>query len=211
MRVLVFGASITQGFWDTQGGWVERLRNYYDKRQLQDLFKNKEPTIFNQGISGDKTTNIISRMANEIEARKWHGEELALVIEIGTNDSYEKNGQFFSSPEEYKERLRQITAIAKKHSNRVMFVGLPSCDEKQTTPAGWDNIYWRNDRLKLFNDCVADICKHEGLPFVPVFEEFEQRSANGEKLFEDGLHPNDAGHQLIFELVRPELDKLLRV
>jgi lysophospholipase L1-like esterase len=25
----------------------------------------------------------------------------------------------------------------------------------------------------------------------------------------DGLHPNDAGHQLIFELVRPELDKLL--
>lgn len=31
MRVLVFGDSITQGFWDTEGGWVERLRKYYDQ------------------------------------------------------------------------------------------------------------------------------------------------------------------------------------
>jgi len=37
----------------------------------------------------------------------------------------------------------------------------------------------------------------------------QEKIASGHRLFDDGLHPNDAGHELIFELVQPELDKLL--
>lgn len=37
VRVLVFGDSITQGFWGTRGGWVDKLRQHYDELQLQDF------------------------------------------------------------------------------------------------------------------------------------------------------------------------------
>lgn len=46
MRVLVFGDSITQGYWDTEGGWVKRIRSHYDLLQITDLNGRDEPTIF---------------------------------------------------------------------------------------------------------------------------------------------------------------------
>ena len=56
---------------------------------------------------------------------------------------------------------------------------------------------------------VQKVAAEQKLPFVPVFETFQAKMAAGENLLADGLHPNDAGHELIFQLVRPELDKLL--
>src|SRR6266446_3620690 len=114
MRALVFGASITQGFWDTEGGWVNRLRRHYDSQVIKGLHPEENyPTVFNLGISGDSTKGVLKRFNNEAKARVWPGEE------------------------------------------------------------------------------------------------FKSRFEAGEDLFADGLHPSDAGHELIFQLVCPELDKLL--
>jgi lysophospholipase L1-like esterase len=54
-------------------------------------------------------------------------------------------------------------------------------------------------------EAAAQACaQRAGVSFVPVFAHFGAgMSAH------DGLHPNDAGHQLIYELVRPALDRLL--
>jgi lysophospholipase L1-like esterase len=49
VRVLVFGDSIAQGFWDSEGGWVERLRKHYNSLALEDLKSNQQPEIFNLG------------------------------------------------------------------------------------------------------------------------------------------------------------------
>lgn len=68
MRVLVFGASITQGYWDTQGGWVQRLRTHYDKKQIADLTKDN-PSVFNLGVSADTTKDILERFEAETKAR----------------------------------------------------------------------------------------------------------------------------------------------
>ena len=34
--LLVFGDSITYGAWDLEGGWVQRLRSFIDKKNLTD-------------------------------------------------------------------------------------------------------------------------------------------------------------------------------
>lgn len=60
MRILIFGDSITQGFWDTNGGWVDKLRKHYDELQLQDFDKNP-PTVFNLSIDADTSQNILQR------------------------------------------------------------------------------------------------------------------------------------------------------
>ena|ERR1035437_8856757 len=86
MRVLIFGDSITQGFWDTSGGWVNRLRNHYDEVQVQDLDKDI-PTIFNLSIDGDTSQNILNRIKFETQARIWQENLPTVIVQIGINDS----------------------------------------------------------------------------------------------------------------------------
>jgi lysophospholipase L1-like esterase len=44
------------------------------------------------------------------------------------------------------------------------------------------------------------------LPYINIFNLF---TGQGNKFLLDGLHPNTQGHKLIYEKVKPELDKLL--
>jgi lysophospholipase L1-like esterase len=210
MRVLVFGASITQGFWDLEGGWVARLRKYYDERQFEDLRSNDEPTIFNLGISGDNTHRLLRRFKNEIAARVIPGSKPAIIISIGTNNALIKSdGKNQSEPGEYTQDLRKIIDIAREFSDKIMFVELLPCDEKLTRPVFWQNITYANDRLELFNKAMRQLATEQRISYVPMFEEFQKRLEAGEKLLADGLHPNNDGHKLMFELIQPELDKLL--
>lgn len=83
MRVLVFGDSITRGYWDTNGGWVERIRKHYDLLQASNLEGRDEPTIFNLGIGTDNSKNILARIESETIARTSHGDLPVVGVQIG--------------------------------------------------------------------------------------------------------------------------------
>ncbi|HSW79086.1 MAG TPA: GDSL-type esterase/lipase family protein [Candidatus Babeliales bacterium] len=210
MRVLVFGDSITQGFWDTEGGWVARLRKHYDKLQIQDLKNRDEPTVFNLGISGGNSKTILALFNNEVAARK-NSENLAIMISTGVNDScIEKQGRLHStSPNDYLANLQELAEKAKKYSSRVIFVGLVACDEKQTTPVFWRDIHYTNKHIAGYEEVMAKVAEEQKISFIPVHAEFKKHLDAGEKLLADGLHPNNDGHELVFELVRPAVDKIL--
>lgn len=209
MRVLVFGDSITQGFWDTEGGWVARLRKYYDTKQLEDLRNRNEPTIFNLGISGGTSKTILSRFDAETQARS-KGETMVFVFSTGVNDSSREGpDKYRSTTEEYANNLQELVAKAKNYSNKILFVGLVAGDEKQTMPVFWRDIYYFNERVKVFEDIMGKVASKNDVVFVPVFEAFKKHLDTGEYLLADGLHPNNEDHELIFRLVRPALDKLI--
>jgi len=211
MRVLVFGASITQGFWDTEGGWVNRIRRHYDTEIVKDLHKEEDyPTIFNLGISGDTTTGLLKRLENETKARQWSSEELVFIFSIGTNNAVvEVNGKEWSTPELYRRELLAILQKAKEFSNKILFVGLASCEEDKTTPVFWADIHYTNSKIFEFEKVMREVAKENHIPHVPIFEALQGKINAGEKVFADGLHPNNAGHELIYQLVKPELDKLI--
>jgi lysophospholipase L1-like esterase len=208
MRVMVFGASVTQGFYDTKGGWVARLWEYYTKRLLDG---GKDITIFNLGISGDGSDRLVKRFENETIARKFPGEEFSFVFSIGTNNSwFRSDGSPASTPENYADDVRNLINSARRFSSIIMFLGIGPCDETRAHPVPWNkDIFFTNERLKLFDQTLANICREEQVEYLPIFEPLKKRLDAGEDIYEDGLHPNDAGHQLIFELVRPALDELL--
>lgn len=211
MRVLVFGDSIIQGFWDSEGGWVARLRKHYDGRQLEDLRNRDEPTIFNLGISGGTSKTILARFDAETEARS-NSEAMAFVFSTGLNDAYREGpDKYKSTPEEYANNLRELVIRAKKYSDKILFVGLVTADEQQTKPVFWRDIYYFNERIAMFEDEMKKVATESDTKFMPIFEAFKKRLGSGEDLLADGLHPNEAGHQFIFELVWPELDKLLKI
>lgn len=210
MRVLVFGASTAQGFWDSEGGWPNRLIKHYQQLQVENT-DVEQPRVMNLGVSGDSTTDLLKRLEPEIEARK-NDKGLTIIIQIGTNNAAVRNGQPVSSTEIYQADMLELVASARKYSNKILLVGLPSVNEAKTTPVAWADWLVTNDSIAKYEDVMRRVAEQQKLSFVPVHAEFMQVSKNGKNLAShDGLHPNDDGHALIAELVCPKLDLLLKL
>jgi lysophospholipase L1-like esterase len=106
--------------------------------------------------------------------------------------------------------LQQIINTAKKYSDKILVVGFPGVDEAKTNPIAWADMNFKNDAIFTYEKAAQETCRQLNVPFIPLHQTFMSKAAQGQVLqAPDGLHPNDEGHQLIFELVRPELAKLL--
>lgn len=209
MRVLVFGASITQGFWDTEGGWVARLRRHYDELELKEM-QDKQPTIFNLGISGDTSSDLLKRFDAEASARLRTGTKSgAIIFFIGTNNAYIEGSNEWLGVDPYRRDLESLLKKARVFTDKIMLVELPPCEEQKTTPVSWRDIYYTNERISKVNEVIAHLGENNSLSVVKTFDKIVREMKNGKELYVDGLHPNNEGHQIICELVRPELDKLL--
>ncbi len=209
MRVLVFGASSTEGFWDSEGGWVARLRRYHDLKKITEP-SQETAWVSNLGISGDTVDDILGRFDNEVKVRLKESANCAIVISIGGNDSSLYAGKEKINFEQYVKSSELLIEKAREYSSRILFVGQTICDEKITTPVPWGDIYVTNERRVLYENGLKNVCVRHKIPFIDIFEPFMNETQKGKELLFDGVHPNNDGHQLIFELVQPELDKLLR-
>jgi lysophospholipase L1-like esterase len=201
MRVLVFGASTVQGFWDSKGGWADRLKRYYYGLQIAD-HSAYPPRIFNLGILADSTKEILRRFDVEAEARVGDNGS-AFIIQVGTNNAVEQNGKMHSTPEEYADGLEQLVKKCYKHSKKILIVGLPAVIESKTNPVPWVDFYYKNHNIKKIEEAAQSVAKKNKLDFVAIHEIFTEQMSQGRELMAwDGLHPSDEGHKLIFELVR---------
>ncbi len=209
MRVLVFGDSITQGFWDPEGGWVNAIRKYYDLQNISGEDKDA-PTIFNLGVSGDTSTDILARFQSDTENRKWPGEEFAIVFSVGVNDSYIKSGKNIMDTGQYLQNLSKLLELAHKYTNKVVFIGLTPCVEERTNPVAWDKeITYSYSRLESFNDELRSFCIESKVDFIDILKPMTEKQTQTE-LLPDGVHPNNEGHKFIAELVQPQLDSILK-
>ena len=205
MRVLVFGASTVQGYWDSQGGWADRLKRHYDEIQFEDLSKDV-PHVMNLGISGEGTAGLLERIGSECEARQ-NQKGTAVIISTGGNNAAIAKNKPARPAEQFKAEMRQIVKTARQYTDKIMLVGLPAVDESKTTPVAWVGLDFRNDRMAEFEAAAGELADEQGLAFVPIHKTMLAKGVGLNAA--DGLHPNDAGHQLIFELVLPVLDELL--
>jgi lysophospholipase L1-like esterase len=206
MRVLVFGDSIVYGKYDSQGGWVDRLKTVYADRQLADPGEDT-PSVYNLGVEGETTRRLTARLPREVVTRRNHWEDetdFAFVFAIGINDSLiTDNGDFFSSPEQYRHDLYELYDTAKLFCRKLLFVGLTPVEDDNPR-----NQYYRSARVWEFEQVLRDVAREKSLPMVRLFERFDHGKEE-EFLYANGLHPNDEGHRLIYDAVEPELQKLL--
>lgn len=208
MRVLIFGDSITQGFWDIDGGWAGRLRKYYDEIQLRDLDKDM-PTIFNLSIDGNTSQDILQRIESETRARIWRENLPIVIVQIGNNDSLIENNAPWIPIDNYRANLVAIIEKLRPISSQIIFVGLSACDDAKTMPVAWGGYYYSNVRIKSYEDQMRAVAEAQNIPFIPVFDPFVEEIKSGQGLLSDGLHPNGKGHQVIFDIVQPGLRSFL--
>ncbi len=190
MNILVFGDSIAWGAYDPeQGGWVTRLRNYFEEQE-------NDIDVYNLGIPGETTTDLLERI--EVEAKPR--EPNLIIFAIGINDAQfiKSTNDLRISINEFQQNLAKLLSIAKKFTDKIVFVGLTTVDESKTIPCQWkhDRSYF-NKNIRRFDEAIGKFCENNRLKFVLMNDVLRNDD------LVDGLHPNTQGHTKIFNRIKP--------
>lgn len=208
MRILLFGDSIAQGYYDTEnGGWANLLATALMRRKARQTDVPAE--FFNLAVSGNFTKHVLARLEQEAKSRVWGDEPMLFIFAVGINDAHLDNGQAVSTPELYGQELEKLYRIAKKLSDTMIFVGLSPVLEAETRPwlfnSGTHSLAWDNSRIRLFDNVLQDFTQRYSLTYVPLFDGMLQQMSAGTSLMMDGLHPNTAGHAYMFGQIQKYL------
>ena len=197
-NICIFGDSITYGAWDIEGGWADRLRRSLHAQTLQSRFAEYY-WVYNLGIPGDTSDDLLERYRVECEAR----EPNSIIFAIGSNDSSCMVGAIENRVpiERYRTNMLKLLRDTKKRADRVVCVGLTPVDEKHTTP--FDGVCtFSNEQVKLYDTELKNVCIEENILMVDVWSLF-----NPVNDLSDGLHPNDRGHKKIHDAVKMFLEE----
>lgn len=180
----VFGNSIVVGSDDREaGGWVARLR--------LDLNARGKIGVYNLGVDGDRTEQLLQRLAGEAAARNAS----VIVISIGAND-LGWHGTSGTDIALFRERYDHILSEAEQFTRRILVLGLLNVDE------GNDSHGVRNDQVRAFNGVVEELARRHGAEFMSLYGLLSPTD------FVDGLHPNASGHAKLAPLIGQELARL---
>ncbi len=199
IRIGVWGASTTYGSGDKEaGGWVNRLRLYFDNK-----FKEYERIdVHNCGIGGGTYAHLIDRFSVEAKHRRPN----VVVFGGGGNDyvTLEKGGKPVVGVDEFRENLKKLVEMAREWTDKIVFVGQAHMDESKTCPVSWNDIYYKNEYVDLYNSVIKEFCETEGLVYVSLDEVLDI-----ERDYEDGAHPNSGGHEKMFKRILPFVEKII--
>lgn len=206
-NLFIFGDSITWGAFDRErGGWAQRLRTHLEKTL---------PKVYCSilGIPGDTVTGLAKRFAQETKPRFEADEENYFIFAFGANDSvYIPSTKTFQvSKEDFVSHFEEVLKQAQKDFDARAIVLLnitPAIEKTVNERYGEKDKRRYNNYVEEYNMLINEMGKKHKLPVIDVYSVYTK---NGyDNLFDlDGLHPNEEGHQLIFEAVKPVIEKLL--
>jgi len=200
MHILIFGDSITYGAWDGEGGWVNRLRVFLDRVQME---KRLDYCLtYNLGVSGDTTHDVLKRFESEANRRLEDEKEIVTIFSNFCDPAIVNKTNPKISEKEFRKNINEIIRKSKKFSKKIIFTGLTNVDETRTNPVSWDkNISFKNDSIKKYDSIISSECKRNKIHFIEMFGKIKE-----EFLF-DGVHPNSMGHEKIFSAVKEYIIK----
>ncbi len=198
-RIVAIGASDFFGIGDPEeGGFIGRFKTWHETQ-------NKDHVVYNLGIRGETTTQMLKRLTSESVPRKPD----LLILTAGSNDIRRigsKNAPVKTPINKFRENIREMIHQGTKMAD-VIFISTHPFDESKTAPfLYWNpkNYYLRADIIHYERE-VKSICKEEQIPYLDIFNQWIDRDYSL-FLHEDGQHANAMGHIMIAE----ELKKFLK-
>lgn len=194
MTIGFWGDSITYGSRDEEAlGWVGRVR--------RSLPVTEHNTVYNFGICGNNTFDLLRRFSVEAEGKEFD----KIFFVVGTNDakfSVEK-GVSLVSENDFELNLRKLIKQARNHTKEVVVIGSTVVNENVKHG---NEFLFRNKEIKKYNQLAEKVASESGLDFIDMFFVLDPEI----DLF-DGVHPNTVGYQKLFEYIAPKLrlDSLL--
>jgi lysophospholipase L1-like esterase len=178
----IWGDSLTYGESDIAAlGWVGRFR--------KSLPLTEWSTVYNRGVCGDTTKDLLKRFPIEAESIQ----PTVIVFAIGINDSkYPANQEGSNvSIDDFKRNLQMLIEEGRKYTEKIFIVSLTKVNE---TAIGSSSKF-RNEQIEIYNDSLATIAEANKLEFIDFMNVLDVET----DLY-DGLHPNARGYEKLSKI-----------
>ena len=183
MNIGAWGDSLTYGSGDTEAlGWVGRLRKVLPTDDYHQLY--------NFGIGGETTSDLLKRFSIELQAIKPQ----KILLQIGINDSRFPAGSNANnvSIADFTANLELLITQAKEVTSDLTLIGLIKVDNQLRLGHG---IRYLNE-IEKYDAVINYVALAHYLPFVSMIDVIDPSTD-----LSDGLHPNTQGYQKMFERV----------
>jgi lysophospholipase L1-like esterase len=149
--------------------------------------------VYNLGIPGETSADVLSRFEPERLARKPN----VVIIAFGTNDSArpQAGGASRVAIDQFKDNISRMVNAGLRVGARVFVVGAGVVDEALTSPFDGHSFFSQAE-LDKYSDELENFAKSADAVFIPIRDILDKSDLI------DGLHPNNSGHEKIFERVR---------
>lgn len=204
MKVIFsFGDSITYGCWgQNTHGWTSLLRSRLDSAGEFPAYY-----YYALGIPGETSKGLADRFASEVAARRRSDDDgYTFLLACGANDATWLNGdaRFKQSIAEYADNMSSIIGAAKKVGGEIILLNTTPVNEEYSREFKGKDKSCLNEYVDKYNLELVEVARSTNVRVVDVNRAFKDRDV-ATLLIDDGLHPNDDGHKLIFETVKTEL------
>lgn len=217
-KILVVGDSLSKGV-----VFDEEKKKYM---LLKDCFFNLLSSAVNaQMINASRFGSTVTQGQKMLKTKMEKHDPDIVVIEFGGNDcdflwdNIAENPQFDHIPktplDEFENRINEIVDYVQKQGKTAILTTLPplyadsyfkwftnSDKEKGLNILKWLKdvwrIYWWQER---YSNCLSYIAKLRNIGCIDIRRPFLKSKDFFGYICSDGIHPNEAGHKLIFETV----------
>lgn len=207
------GALIIEGHWQSLGTSITWYNNNVSSAfkkgyQTRVMEKYAFTQFTNSGVNGGVLSSAKSQVKKADYYTIEHGvNDWGHSTPVGTIDDYKnntKNGTFAAN---YREL---IDAIYAANSKAMIILCTPRKAYGFGTylPAHWYDQY-KGIYLQDYADLIKEIAHYESLPVADFFYECGNQHNLAQLSIDQALHPNDAGYQLMANVLVQAFEKVL--
>ncbi len=200
--IVAIGDSITQAdtHWTVkghkntiQGGWVTRLENLLEKG-----FPG-EYEVVNKGINGDTALGVLKRLDRDVILLQPD----IIIIAIGTNDIFARlSAAPNSTPDAYQATISRIfNKLQLNLPDTPVFAMGMTTSLRKYAHIRFGNFLPQQDVVQAvfndYNNILRELTKGYKSFYVDLPSEWPGDVEESWKFCADGIHPNDAGYDLM--------------
>ncbi|MGR3292927.1 MAG: SGNH/GDSL hydrolase family protein [Candidatus Scalindua sp.] len=204
--IVAIGDSITQAdtHWTVQGhkntiqgGWVTRLG-----RLLDEDFPD-EYEVVNKGINGDTALGVLSRLDRDVILQQPD----IVIIAIGTNDIFDKLSAIpNSTADAYQNAMTRIfNELQLNLPNTHVFIMSMTTTLRKYAHIRFGNFLPPQEVIHAvfndYNNVLKGLAEDFDLFYVDLPSQWPQDVEGSWGFCADGIHPNDAGYDLVAEIL----------